>query len=93
MQSSLTTSRDAKISLLGRNALEKENKQLQLDIATIQKNQLDPLNLQKDIIQKNINAQNEMKSTLEKTIQKRKEEITYLGLTKSQIDEAVKALS
>jgi hypothetical protein len=92
MQSSLTTSRDSKINLLGRNALEKENKQLQLDIAAIQKGQLDPLNLQKDVIQKNINAQNEMKSALEKTIEKRKEEITYLGLTRSQIDEAVKAL-
>ena len=92
MQSSLTTSRDSKINLLGRNALEKENKQLQLDIAAIQKSQLDPLNLQKDVIQKNINAQNEMKSALEKTIEKRKEEITYLGLTRSQIDEAVKAL-
>jgi TP901 family phage tail tape measure protein len=92
MQGSLVTSRDSKINLLGRNALEKENKQLQLDIAAIQKSQLDPLNLQKDVIQKNINAQNEMKSALEKTIEKRKEEITYLGLTRSQIDEAVKAL-
>jgi len=92
MQGALTTSRDSRINLLGRNALEKENKQLQLDIATIQKNQLEPLNLQKDVIQKNINAQNEMKSALEKTIEKRKEEITYLGLTKSQINEAVKAL-
>jgi TP901 family phage tail tape measure protein len=92
MQSSLTTSKDSKINLLGRNALEKENKQLQLDIAAIQKNQLEPLDLQKNAIQKNINAQNEMKSALEKTIETRKEEIKYLGLTKSQIDEAVKAL-
>jgi TP901 family phage tail tape measure protein len=92
MQGALTTSRDSRINLLGRNALEKENKQLQLDIATIQNNQIEPLNLQKDAIQKNINAQNEMKFALEKTIEKRKEEIKYLGLTKSQIDEAVKAL-
>jgi TP901 family phage tail tape measure protein len=92
MTTSLSTSRDSRITLLGRNQLEKENKQLQLDIAKIQRDQLDPLNLQKDAIQKNINTQNEMKSALEKTIEKRKEEITYLGLTKSQINESIKAL-
>jgi TP901 family phage tail tape measure protein len=92
MTTSLSTSRDSRITLLGRNKLEKENKQLQLDIVKIQRDQLDPLNLQKDAIQKNINTQNEMKSALEKTIEKRKEEITYLGLTKSQINESIKAL-
>ena len=92
MINSLSKSRDSRIALLGRNKLEKENKQLQLDIAKIQRDQLDPLNLQKDAIQKNINTQNEMKSALEKTIEKRKEEITYLGLTKSQINESIKAL-
>ena len=92
MTNSLSTSRDSRIALLGRNKLEKENKKLQLDIAKIQRDQLDPLNLQKDAIQKNINTQNEMKSALEKTIEKRKEEITYLGLTKSQINESIKAL-
>jgi TP901 family phage tail tape measure protein len=92
METSLATSRDSRISSLGRNALEKENKQLQLDIAKIQKEQLDGLGLQKDAIQKNINAQNELKSNLEKQIQTTKEGITYLGLTKAQIDESVKAL-
>jgi TP901 family phage tail tape measure protein len=92
METSLATSRDSRISLLGRNTLEKENKQLQLDIAKIQKEQLDGLGLQKDAIQKNINAQNELRSNLEKQIQTTKEGITYLGLTKAQIDESVKAL-
>ena len=92
METSLATSRDSRISSLGRNALEKENKQLQLDIAKIQKEQLDGLGLQKDAIQKNINAQNELRSNLEKQIQTTKEGITYLGLTKAQIDESVKAL-
>ena len=92
METSLTTSRDSRIALLGRNTLEKENKQLQLDIAKIQKEKLDGLNREKDAIQKNINTQNELKSSLEKTIEKTKENITYLGLTKTQIDESVKAL-
>ena len=92
METSLTTSRDSRIALLGRNTLEKENKQLQLDISKIQKEQLDKLSLQKDVIQKNINTQNEMKSALEKQIETTKDGITYLGLTKLQIDESVKAL-
>jgi TP901 family phage tail tape measure protein len=92
METSLATSRDSRISSLGRNTLEKENKQLQLDIAKIQKEQLDGLGFQKDAIQKNINAQNELRSNLEKQIQTTKEGITYLGLTKAQIDESVKAL-
>ena len=92
MTTSLSTSRDSRIALLGRNTLEKENKQLQLDIAKIQKEKIDVLNLEKDAIQKNINKQNDLKSALEKQIQTTKEGITYLGLTKAQIDESVKAL-
>jgi hypothetical protein len=91
-ESSLIKSRDFEIEALGRNKLEKENKQIQLDIAKIQRDQIDPLNDQKIAIEKNITAQNDLKSALEKTVDVRKSEIKYLGMTKTQIDEAAKAL-
>jgi TP901 family phage tail tape measure protein len=91
-ESSLTASRDSEIKALGRNQLEKENKQIQLDINKIQRDQLDPLNNQKTAIEKNITAQNDLKSALEKSIDIRKSEIKYLGMTKTEIDEAAKAL-
>jgi hypothetical protein len=91
-ESSLIKSRDFEIEALGRNKLEKENKQIQLDIATIQREQIEPLNNQKIAIEKNITAQNDLKSALEKTIDIRKSEIKELGMTKTQIDEAAKAL-
>jgi TP901 family phage tail tape measure protein len=92
VEASLTGSRDAQIAALGRNKLEKENKQLQLDIAKIQKDQIEPLNNQKLAVDKIIKSQNDLKTELEKLIEKRKSDITYLGLTKDKIDESVKAL-
>ena len=91
-ESSLIASRDNEINALGRNKLEKENKQIQLDIARIQRDKLDPLNDEKIAIEKNVTAQNELKSALEKSIEIRKSEITQLGLTKIEIDRAVTAL-
>jgi TP901 family phage tail tape measure protein len=91
-ESALTKSRDSEIEALGRNKIEKENKQIQLDIAKIQREQIEPLNDQKIAIEKNITAQNELKSALEKSIDIRKSEIKYLGMTKTQIDEAARAL-
>jgi hypothetical protein len=91
-ESSLTVSRDNEIKALGRNQLEKENKQIQLDIQKIQREQIEPLNNQKTAIEKNITAQNDLKSALEKSIDVRKADIKYLGLTKLEIDAAAKAL-
>ena len=91
-ESSLTKSRDLEIKALGRNELEKENKQIQLDIATIQREKIEPLNQEKIAIEKNITAQNDLKEALVKTVDLRKSEIKELGMTKIQIDEAAKAL-
>ena len=92
VEASLTGSRDAQIAALGRNKLEKENKQLQLDITKIQMQQIEPLNNQKLAVDKIVKSQNDLKTKLEETIEKRKSDITYLGLTKDKIDESVKAL-
>ena len=92
VEASLTGSRDAQIAALGRNKLEKENKQLQLDITKIQMQQIEPLNNQKLAVDRIIKSQNDLKTKLEETIEKRKSDITYLGLTKDKIDESVKAL-
>jgi TP901 family phage tail tape measure protein len=92
VEASLTGSRDAQIAALGRNKLEKENKQLQLDITKIQMQQIEPLNNQKLAVDRIVKSQNDLKTKLEETIEKRKSDITYLGLTKDKIDESVKAL-
>jgi hypothetical protein len=92
VEASLTGSRDAQIQALGRNKLEKENKQIQLDILKIQKDQIEPLNNQKLAVDKIIKAQTNTRDLLVDTIEKRKSEIIYLGLTKDKIDESVKAL-
>ena len=91
-ESSLTKSRDLEIKALGRNELEKENKKIQLEIATIQREKIEPLNQEKIAIEKNITAQNDLKEALVKTVDLRKSEIKELGMTKTQIDEAAKAL-
>jgi hypothetical protein len=92
VEASLTSSRDAQIQALGRNKLEKENKQIQLDIAKIQRDQIEPLNNQKLAVDKIIKAQTNARDLIIDAIEKRKSEITYLGLTKDKIDESVKAL-
>ena len=92
VESSLIKSRDTEIEALGRNKIEKENKQIQLDIQKIQIEQIEPLNNQKIAIEKNIDAQKNLISALETQIEIRKSEIKYLGMTKTEIDEAAKAL-
>jgi len=92
MSTALTNSRDNQINALGRTALEKQNKQLAMDIAKIQKEKLWDLEKEAVKIQDNIDKITAEKVALERVIEKQKESIMYFGMTKAQIDAAVTAL-
>jgi TP901 family phage tail tape measure protein len=85
IENSLTTSRDARLSALGRNEIEKENKKLQLEIQTIQKTQIVELEKQKTIIEDSIEATRRQLSNLEKSVEQQKNSAIYAGMTKQEI--------
>ena len=92
MSTALTNSRDQQLNALGRNDLEQQNKLIQLEIATIQKEKLWNLEEEAKKIQDNIDKITAEKTALERVIEKQKESIMFFGMTKAQIDAAVGAL-
>lgn len=82
----LTRARDANIATLGRVGIEKQNKELQLQISTIEKNQLATLQQQKTQIEDNIEATNRKLKILNASVEKEKESAFYSGKTRLEID-------
>jgi hypothetical protein len=83
----LTSNRDNQIKELGRIDIEKQNKQLQLDISTIERGQLFILNEQKTAIEKNIEATGRKIKALELEVDTLKNGAYYSGKTKQDIDD------
>ena len=84
-RNALTASRDAAIAGLGRNALEKENKELQYQISVIENTQLLTLRQQKTTIEEQIEATQRNISAIELKVQGLKEAAVYAGKTKDEI--------
>jgi len=89
----LTANRDMAITALGRVALEKENKQLQLEISTIEATQLKTLESQKQVIEDKIVSINKNITTLNKEVSVLKEGSYYAGKTKEDIDNLAELIS
>jgi hypothetical protein len=84
---SLTATRDAAITALGRNAIEKQNKELQLQINIIEATQLKTLEAQKQTIEDTITSINANIESLNKQVTVLKEGALYSGKTKQDIDD------
>ena len=83
----LTTSRDSKLSALGRLEIEKQNKELQLQISTIENGKLLTLEAQKETIEKSIEATNRNIKSLELQVDTLKDSALYSGKTKQELDD------
>jgi TP901 family phage tail tape measure protein len=84
---SLTATRDAAIAALGRNAIEKQNKELQLQINIIEATQLKTLEAQKQTIENTIVSINANITALNNQVAVAKEGALYSGKTKQDIDD------
>ena len=84
---SLTATRDASIAALGRNAIEKQNKELQLQINIIEATQLKTLEAQKQTIENTITSINENITALNNQVTVLKEGALYSGKTKQDMDD------
>jgi hypothetical protein len=83
----LTATRDAAISALGRNAIEKQNKQLQLEINIIEATQLKTLQAQKQTIENTIESINLNITALNKQVEVTKQGYVYAKGTKQEMDD------
>jgi hypothetical protein len=84
---SLTATRDAAITALGRNAIEKQNKELQLQINIIEATQLKTLEAQKQTIENTITSINANITALNNQVAVAKEGALYSGKTKEDMDD------
>ena len=82
----LTVTRDAQIAALGRNALEKQNKELQLQINIIEATQLKTLESQKQTIESTIESINLNITALNEQVRVTKEGYVYAKGTKEEMD-------
>jgi TP901 family phage tail tape measure protein len=82
----LTNTRDAQIKALGRVAIEKQNKELQLQISTIEKESLLTLQQKKDTIETTIDSINRNIQALNSEVDVLKDAALYAGKTKTEID-------
>jgi TP901 family phage tail tape measure protein len=85
-RNALTSGRDAAINALGRNALEKANKQLQYDISVIEKTKLLTFRDQKIELEGQIQTSKRLIADTELQIKNLKEQAVYAGKTKEQLD-------
>jgi hypothetical protein len=86
-QEALTGSRDAAIEALGRNKLEKENKQLQYDISVIEKTILSDLTKQKEEIEGKIDASKRVIDEIQLEVETLKNTALYAGQTRKAIED------
>jgi TP901 family phage tail tape measure protein len=84
----LTRARDENIAALGRVSIEKQNKDLQIQISNIERGQLATLQQQKTQIEDNIEATNRKLKVLNDSVEKEKESARYSGQTRLEIDTA-----
>ena len=82
----LTATRDAAIAALGRNAIEKQNKELQLQINIIEATQLKTLQSQKQTIEDTIASINSNITALNEQVRVTKEGYGYAKGTKEEMD-------
>jgi TP901 family phage tail tape measure protein len=83
----LSATRDAAISALGRNEIEKQNKQLQLEINIIEATQLKTLQAQKQTIEDTIESINLNITALNKKVEVTKQDYIYAKGTKQEMDD------
>jgi TP901 family phage tail tape measure protein len=83
----LSATRDAAISALGRNAIEKQNKELQLQINIIEATQLKTLQAQKQTIEDTIESINLNIAALNKKVEVTKQDYIYAKGTKQEMDD------
>jgi TP901 family phage tail tape measure protein len=83
----LSATRDAAISALGRNAIEKQNKELQLQINIIEATQLKTLQAQKQTIEDTIESINLNITALNKQVEITKQGYIYSNGTKQDMDD------
>jgi TP901 family phage tail tape measure protein len=84
----LTRARDENIAALGRVNIEKQNKDLQIQISNIERGQLATLQQQKTQIEDNIEATGRKLKVLNNSVEKEKESARYSGQTRLEIDTA-----
>jgi TP901 family phage tail tape measure protein len=84
---SLTATRDASIAALGRNTIEKQNKELQLQINIIEATQLKTLEAQKQTIEDTVTSINANITALNNQVTVAKEGALYSGKTKQDMDD------
>ena len=94
----LESSRNRELSLLGRAELEKQNRDLQFQILTIERNKVKPLQDQQNIIEGTINTLKDSIADIEYNISNAIQAISdkmkqAFGMTKSEIENAVSALN
>jgi len=82
----LTNTRDAQIKALGRIAIEKQNKELQLQINTIERGSLLILQQKKDTIETTIDSINRNIQALNSEVDGLKDAALYAGKTRAEID-------
>jgi LysM repeat protein len=82
----LTNTRDAQIKALGRVKIEKQNKELQLQISTIEKESLLTLQQKKDTIENTIDSINRNIQALNSEVDSLKNAALYAGKTREEID-------
>jgi hypothetical protein len=82
----LSATRDAAISALGRNEIEKQNKELQLQINIIEATQLKTLQAQKQTIENTIESINLNITALNKQVEVTKQGYVYAKGTKDEMD-------
>ena len=83
----LTANRDNQITALGRTAIEKQNKDLQLQISTIERGKLLTLQAQKQSIEDSIEATGRKIKALELEVETLKDGAYYSGKTRKDIDD------
>jgi hypothetical protein len=83
----LNANRDAALTALGRNAIEKQNKELQLQISTIESTKLKTLQSQKQTIEDGITLTTRNITALNEEVRVLKEGLDYSGKTKENIDD------
>jgi hypothetical protein len=83
----LSATRDAAISALGRNEIEKQNKQLQLEINIIEATQLKTLQAQKQTIENTVESINLNITALNKQVEITKQGYIYSNGTKQDMDD------
>jgi hypothetical protein len=83
----LSATRDAAISALGRNAIEKQNKELQLQINIIEATQLKTLQAQKQTIENTIESINLNITALNRQVEVTKQGYIYAKGTKQEMDD------